>query len=83
MKNKDKDLFDCSNLALYCSFYSVDIADVREDPEMADYMERHRAALEQLISGYHELGNLNQEICNEYLGVDCPYCKKGKKTAKD
>ncbi|EKW98361.1 hypothetical protein [Ligilactobacillus saerimneri] len=72
MRERNDELFNCTNFALYCSFYSVDEATIKEDPVVADYVAAHREALEALIAGYGEMGNLNQEICAEYLGIDCP-----------
>lgn len=56
----------CSNLKVYCDYYSVTIDDIKQQPQLAIHILKHRNSLEQLIAGYSEMESINQNICTEF-----------------
>lgn len=56
----------CSNLKVYCDYYSITVDDIKQQPQLAFYILKHRDSLDQLISGYNEMKLLNQDICAEF-----------------
>ena len=53
-------------LALYCDFYDVN----PKDEESLKLVEKEEW-LDSLMTGYYEMGRINQEICTEFLVCDC------------
>ena len=56
----------CSNLKVYCDYYSITVDDIKQQPQLAFYILKHRNSLEQLIAGYSEMEAINQDICTEF-----------------
>lgn len=59
-------LLTCSNLEIYCDYYSITVDDIKRTPKLAVYILDHKDALEQLIMGYHEMEKINQAVCEEF-----------------
>ncbi|KRL05957.1 hypothetical protein [Liquorilactobacillus hordei] len=58
-------------ISVYCDYYSINRRDLEENNVVAEYVEAHRYILDELISGYKEMGPLNKKICDEFIGCDC------------
>lgn len=56
----------CSNLRVYCDYYSITVEDIKQRPQIAVYILNHQNSLEKLISGYSEMETINQDICDEF-----------------
>lgn len=59
-------VLSCSNLKVYCDYYSITVEDIKQKPQIAVYILNHQSSLEQLISGYSEMETINQDICDEF-----------------
>ena len=59
-------VLSCSNLKVYCDYYSITVEDIKRKPQIAVYILNHQNSLEQLIAGYSEMKSINQDICDEF-----------------
>ena len=69
--SENNSLFNYDELALYCEFYGVDQKNLEEDVGLAEYIDEKRPALKQLINGYIQMSDFNQEFCEKFLGCEC------------
>ncbi|MFT8727833.1 MAG: hypothetical protein ABF756_07525 [Liquorilactobacillus ghanensis] len=58
-------------LAIYCDYYAIDQAEIKRDPALLDYIVSHQRILDELISGYTEMGPINRQICDEFVDCEC------------
>lgn len=58
-------------LAIYCDYYAIDQAEIQHNPTLLNYVVSHQQILDELISGYTEMGPINQQICDEFVGCEC------------
>ncbi|KRL06233.1 hypothetical protein [Liquorilactobacillus oeni] len=57
-------------ISIYCDYYSIDQGELEKNSVMADYVDAHHQILDDLISGYKEMGPLNKKICDEFVGCE-------------
>lgn len=58
-----------SHIADYCAYYSI-TNEALNDSEIFNSILSHKKTMDELISGYSEMGQLNSEICNDFKGSE-------------
>lgn len=58
-----------SHLADYCAYYSIS-NEALNDSEILKSVLSHQKAMDELIDGYSEMGQLNSEISNDFKGSE-------------
>lgn len=55
-----------SDLCEICDFYDVSPGEISDNPCYARYIADHHSDLQNLISGYVEMDEINRDICNDF-----------------
>lgn len=68
---RTKTVLQYQNIEEFCEFYAIDINEIKDHPEYAAHIEKYHQALEDLITGYDQMGGLNQELCGIFGKCEC------------
>ncbi|MHC9532200.1 hypothetical protein ACVQ8P_06380 [Dellaglioa sp. BT-FLS60] len=59
-----------NHIADYCAYYSITNEALLKDKDILNLVLSHQEAMDELISGYSEMGQLNSEICHDFKGSE-------------
>lgn len=72
--NSDRSMNE-QELKLFCDYFSIEPQTLLNDQAVFDYALKKRSELYDLIIGYCEMAELNEEICHEFLSCESDFSK--------
>ena len=68
--NNHQELVNCGDFDLYCEYYGLLKEEVVSREDTLAYIESRKVRLDQLIDGYSQMGAINQQFSEQYLGCE-------------